>query len=603
MKKENVKLLIYSAAIALTVCALAFFGALRRVDKWAADSLFERPGATSGDIVIIGVDEKALGEYGPYGDWSRSGIAKALEVLASDPEHLPAVVAIDTLYSGESDDPEADARLAAAAEKLGCVVTAAAAEFGNQIYIDGNTASVDKYAVLGYEGPYDALGAVTTTGHINAMYDRDGVMRHAILYIEPEEGVRVYSMAFEAARTYLASKGEEAKEPNVNDLGQFYLPFTSEPGGFSDGVSVADLINGEVSPSYYAGKIVLIGPWATGLQDAYYTPVSRASQMYGVEFQANVIESVLDGNFKTEVADLPQLCVLFVLTFAAAFFFRKFKLAVSGAVCAALVVLGVLVPYLLYGAGYVTHPVWIPVAALLAFVVAVAFHYISAAIERQKITKTFERYVAPEIVGEILKEGTDNLSLGGKLCDIAVLFVDLRGFTSMSEKMEPEKVVHILNKYLAMTSECIGRNHGTLDKFIGDCTMAFWGAPVPQEDPVGLAAKTALEIANGAAEVSKQLEEEIGVSIRAGVGVHYGPAVVGNMGSEKRMDYTAIGDTVNTASRLESNAPGGTVYVSRVVADILGDRAKCTSLGNTIKLKGKDEGFEVLVLESLDGEN
>ena len=131
--------------------------------------------------------------------------------------------------------------------------------------------------------------------------------------------------------------------------------------------------------------------------------------------------------------------------------------------------------------------------------------------------------------------------------------------------------------------------------------MAFWGAPLEQEDPVYYAAKAALEIVEGAARVSDELKNEIGEELRVGVGVHFGPAVVGNMGSEKHMDYTAIGDTVNTSARLEANAPGGTVYISRVVAEKLGDRATFTSLGDSIKLKGKAEGFEVLKLESLSG--
>ena len=590
MKKKTFKIAAFSLIAALAICALVFAGALRRLDKWVSDSLFERPGASSDRIVIFGIDEKAFGQFGPYGDWDRSVMARALEALATDPGRTPAAVAVDTLYAGESASPEADARLAAAAEKLGCVVTASAAELGERIDWEGGKAYVDKYAVLGYEEPYAALKEVATVGHINAIYDLDGVMRHAILYLEPEGGERVYSMAYEAVKKYAETHGATVGEPPVNALGQFYVPFTTAPGGFYDGYSIADLINGDVPADYFEGKIVFIGPWATALQDAYYTPTDRAAQMYGVEFQANVAQSLLEENFKTEVGDAPQLAVLFVLSFASAFLFRKNKLAVSGMACAALCAFGVAVPLILYRFGYVTHPTWVPAAEILLFVAAVVFHYVNAAMERQKVTRTFERYVAPEIVGEILKEGTDSLSLGGKLCDIAVLFVDLRGFTSMSEKMDPEKVVFILNKYLAMTSECIERNHGTLDKFIGDATMAFWGAPLPQDDPVGLAAKTALEIARGAAKVSDELYEQIGVTVSAGVGVHYGPAVVGNMGSERRMDYTAIGDTVNTASRLESNAPGGTVYISR------------TSLGNTVKLKGKDENFEVLVLEELDGE-
>ena len=159
--------------------------------------------------------------------------------------------------------------------------------------------------------------------------------------------------------------------------------------------------------------------------------------------------------------------------------------------------------------------------------------------------------------------------------------------------------MNILNQYLTMTSSCVEKNNGTLDKFVGDCTMAFWGAPFTIDDPVYHACKTAMDIIHGAEELSAKLEAETGETLRCGVGVNYGPAVVGNIGSEKHMDYTAIGDTVNTAARLEANAPGGMVYISRVVADMLGDRAKTTSLGGSIKLKGKKEGFEVLSLEEL----
>ena len=167
----------------------------------------------------------------------------------------------------------------------------------------------------------------------------------------------------------------------------------------------------------------------------------------------------------------------------------------------------------------------------------------------------------------------------------------------MSERMAPEKVVLILNRYLAMTSEAVEKNGGTLDKFVGDAAMAFWGAPLPQEDPVFKAVQTAVDIIKGAGELSRKLKEEIDEELNVGVGVHFGPAVVGNMGSERHMDYTAIGDTVNTAARLESNAPAGNIYVSRAVADELKGRMEFVSLHDSVRLKGKAEGFEVLKLK------
>ena len=228
-----------------------------------------------------------------------------------------------------------------------------------------------------------------------------------------------------------------------------------------------------------------------------------------------------------------------------------------------------------------------------------ASNYVRTAVEKRRVTATFQRYVAPEIVSELLKEGSGAEELGGKLCKIAVLFVDIRGFTAMSEALTPEEVVRILNRYLSLTTSCIFENGGTLDKFVGDCTMAFWGAPLPQEDSIYKAVKTAFDMMEKSRELQTVLQEKFGRTVSFGIGIHYGEAVVGNIGAKNRMDYTAIGDTVNTAARLESNAPGGCIYVSREVADALKDRVRFTSLGDSVRLKGKAAGFEVLRAEEL----
>jgi len=183
--------------------------------------------------------------------------------------------------------------------------------------------------------------------------------------------------------------------------------------------------------------------------------------------------------------------------------------------------------------------------------------------------------------------------------NIAVLFVDVRGFTPMSELLKPGQVVEILNRYLSLISDCILGNHGTLDKFVGDAAMAFWGAPLPQEDYVMLAARAAMDMVEGSQALSEELMAKYGRTVSFGVGIHVGEAVVGNIGSLRRMDYTAIGDTVNTAARLEANAPGSTIYISRAVADALAGRIETTSLGSSVKLKGKKDGFEVLTLDKI----
>ncbi|MBQ7564721.1 MAG: adenylate/guanylate cyclase domain-containing protein [Lachnospiraceae bacterium] len=599
----SAKNLIRNLSIALLgavlVILLAGMGALKRLDRWVQDKLFQRPSLVSEDIVVIGIDEEALTRLGGYGTWDRNIMAQALEALAADPERLPAVVAIDTLYAGETD-PEADAHLVEAAKGLPAVVTAASAAFGEEVRVDeGGSLSLDNYVIVQYEEAFDALREATTEGHINAMLDMDGIMRHGLLYVDPQSDRRVYSLSYEAARLYLEQQGEQIRFPVTDARGDFYIPFSARPGTYYDGVSVAALIAGEVPADYYAGKIVLIGPYAAGLQDAYFTPIDRAEQMYGVELQANVIQMFIDNNFKREASGGLQLLLLFFLCFLLFFLFQSLSIVPSSILCVVAAAGSIVLPMLMYQNGLITHPLWYLFGAVILYIASIAIRYVGAALEKQQVTRTFERYVAPQIVKEILKEGTESLSLGGRLCEIAVLFVDVRGFTTMSERMSPEEVVYILNKYLTMTSSCIEKNRGTLDKFVGDATMAFWGAPLAEPDSVYLAVKTAQDIVEGAERLSEDLKEEIGEELRVGVGVHFGPAVVGNMGSERRMDFTAIGDTVNTAARLEANAPGGKVYISRAVADALSGRIRTVSLGDTVKLKGKKEGFEVLELKEI----
>ena len=579
---EKTKNIIIAFAWAISITALCALGVFRRPELWIEDEIFQNPVAVPGDIVIIGIDENDIKEFGPYSSWDRSIMASALEMLASDPDQRPAVVAIDTMYSGNINE-ESDERLANAAAELGNVITASQATFGTRTTFGSATVIIDDFAVLNYEEPYDALKEVSTQGHINAMYDEDGIVRHALLYVEPE-GKRVYSMQFEAAREYALQKGYDIQIPPTNSRGQYFISFSAKPGDFYDGVNLSMLIHGEVDPSYYAGKLVLIGPYTTGLQDSYNTPIDKGQMMYGVEYQANVIQCILDANYKEEAPDYFQIGALFIVCFAFYVFCnnRKLRFTIPALIVGEFLAIGS--SMWLYSVGYITHALWIPLGLMVLFVASVAINYIRAAIERQNVTRTFERYVAPNIVNEILKEGTDSLKLGGKLCDIAVLFVDIRGFTTMSERLSPEEVVYILNQYLSMTSACVERHQGTLDK------------PIADDEAIYHAALTAIDIIKGADELSAKLKAEVNEEIHVGVGVNFGPAVVGNMGSERRMDYTAIGDTVNTSARLEANAPGGTIYVSRAVADALKGRMKCVPLEKPIKLKGKADGFEILSL-------
>lgn len=586
------------AASAMTL--LAALGPLQRLDLIASDALYQQRSSFDGDIVLVGIDQRAIEEIGPYNQWGRDVISMALEALNADQDCHPAVIAIDVLYAGETV-PELDQWLADAAGQYGNVVTAAAAQFGSDLAeaSDGQL-YLDDFSILAFEEAFPALKAVTTQGHINAMLDPDGVLRHHLLQITLPDGKIVPSMALAAAQKFREYMGQPLVElPPTDSRGFWYVPFTGLPGDLDESISVADLLSGDVPPDYFADKIVFIGPYTIGLQDSYLTAVDHALPMYGVEYQCNAVQALLWGDYKKELGDVGQLAALFLLLLAAFAGFWRRRMRSATALWLLLAVGWIVLCRAAYDQGMILHPLWVPLGVTVLYVGCIAANYIRAALEKRQLTGTFKRYVAPEIVNELLREGSDALELGGKQVRIAVLFVDVRGFTPMSERLAPTQVVAVLNEYLTLISQCILKNGGTLDKFIGDAAMAFWGAPLPQEDFVMKAVRAAWDMAEGSKALSQRLEEQYGCAVSFGVGVHVGEAVVGNIGSPQRMDYTAIGDTVNTSARLEANAPAGTIYISRAVADALEGRVRVTSLGDSIKLKGKKEGFEVLTLDEI----
>ena len=402
------KQLLYPLIASAVVIAMIGAGFLRREDRWAQDWLFQKQGVTSPEILIIGIDEEALAELGPYQTWDRNVMASALEALASDPAKKPAVTAIDVLYAGHTSE-EADLRLAAAARELGNVITASMAEFGKQVtWVNGHASLIDSSAVVNYLQPYEELRAATTQGHINAVSDADGVMRHGLLYVEPgefaeAEDSRVYSMSYRAAQMYLQQQGQaaggsaEAAEGTAPDRGAaaggslFYIPYTGRPGDYYDGVSIARVIRGEVPADYWAGRIVLIGPYAAALQDAYFTPIDKGEQMYGVEIQANTIQSFLENTVKKEVPDAPQIAVIYILCAAAMLLFlyqRVLPASLSAGFAAALCLV---FSINLYKAGFVTHPLWGSAAVAAAYVLAMAAHYAGTVRERQALALEKER--------------------------------------------------------------------------------------------------------------------------------------------------------------------------------------------------------------------
>ena len=222
-------------------------------------------------------------------------------------------------------------------------------------------------------------------------------------------------------------------------------------------------------------------------------------------------------------------------------------------------------------------------------------------LEKSRLRSTFKKYVDPELVDALVESGEADLDAVGNKKHIGVMFVDVRGFTPMTERLRdtPETIVETLNKYLELTSNSIFDNGGSVDKFIGDATMALFNGFVPLEDYIYKSVKAAWDMVQGATEFNESIKAQYDIDIGFGVGVHCGEAIVGNLGPSFRKDYTAIGDTVNTAARLESKAERSQVLLSRDVVDALGDRIEVVSIGE-VPLKGKSIPLELFELTGVN---
>jgi adenylate cyclase len=409
----------------------------------------------------------------------------------------------------------------------------------------------------------------------------------------------ITSFSAQLAKLYGSKNGQviEVSEEALNAHQQFHIEYAGKPGDFEI-LSYADVVNGTIPPAYFENRIVLIGPYTVGIKDDFLTPMDAKQSMYGVEIHANIIQNILEENYKNEIHWVMNLLIVVALAGTIYLAGRKLSPIVSFIVAIVFVILVFITSKLLYEAGWIISLIYPLLLIIAAYIATVAYNYLVELTERKRITSIFGKYVAPQVVSQILQDGEEGLKLGGSRKEVTVMFVDIRGFTPLSEGVEPEEIVGILNEYLELTSSCIFNHNGTLDKFIGDATMAMFNAPLPLENHELQAAKTALAMKEGSVELEKMLQERFGKSVKFGIGIHTGQAVVGNIGAKSRMDYTVIGDTVNTAARLESNAKPGQILLSEQVYEKIKDAIVANPLGE-IMVKGKAHPIKIYELEGI----
>ncbi len=599
-KREFIKTTIISIIFAAAAFAAVWSGLISEADKAAEDILYHHPDGTSAKIKIIKIDEQAMSELGDYENWDRGIYADLMEKLCVSDDVKPAVIGFDMLFGNDSGSNE-DKRFAEACKKHGNVVCAFSYVFERELVSDddGNV-KVDSLSAVDTVKPYPALFDVTSHGFANALMDNDdGFIRSSFLYFPPEPSDNdtiEFSFNTEIYKEYAGINDFVPTFPYNMGKATYAFRYSGKSGDYEN-ISISDVINGRVPAEAFDDCIVLVGAYAAGMMDAYYVPVDRSQQMYGVEIHANAVQALLEGKYIYSVPTWLSAAVAAIIVFALSFCCYNISVGKVVAICLSTAAVKTIAGYFIFsgiftGIGYSGNVLITPIFSVIVMIYYTAVHYYRASSAKRKIERAFMKYVAPQVVKEIAGKGTYELYLGGEARDIAVLFVDIRGFTSLSENLEPKQIVEVLNSYFKLVTGCVFKYGGTLDKFIGDAAMAFFNAPFDSEDYIYKAVCTAMDIVKGGETLEKELQERFGKSIGFGVGVTCGSAVVGNIGCDFRMDYTAIGDTVNTAERLEANAPKGTVYISNDVYRHLKERITVDEVGE-IPLKGKSKSVFV----------
>jgi adenylate cyclase len=436
------------------------------------------------------------------------------------------------------------------------------------------------YSFHGYGSNIPQLAqAAPVAGYFNSITDRDGVVRSIPLVAE-HAGAYYESLALAMFRLLAGHPAVEPGFPREHLVGRSYpglesillklgprqlaipvddkvavlVPFRGlggAAGGSFQYVSASDLIAKRLPAGALKDKIVLVGTTAPGLLDLRVTPVGATYP--GVEVHANVLSGLLEGRWlvKPDYAMGYEVVVLLVSGLALAFLLPTLSATVAVLVSAAVLAALLALNYFLF----TTYGLVLPLASGLlmagtAFALNMSYGYFVESRSKRELANLFGTYVPPELVDEMLKD-PDSYSMKASNKELTVMFCDMRGFTGMSERMEPTQVQELLNAVFSRLTEIIRANRGTIDKYMGDCVMAFWGAPVETPRHAELAVTTARQIAQAVQAINEEHRARGIPEIGLGIGLNTGTMCVGDMGSDVRRSYTVIGDAVNLGSRLE----------------------------------------------------
>ncbi|MBS0335259.1 MAG: adenylate/guanylate cyclase domain-containing protein [Proteobacteria bacterium] len=665
MKQNIVRIALGLAIVLVFIGHAAKFyqvGIVTQLDHIIYDTRLKvsMPGGIDDRIVILDIDEKSLQEVARW-PWPRDLMARLVTRLFD--EYQVAIIAFDVVFA-ESDYSSGIKRLDELAAGEFRQVPGFAEAYGSlrpKLDNDGLFAQAIKGrpVVLGYyfnsdkgarkiavipdpvlpKGTFTGRNIAFTTwagfggniaqiqhsaasaGHINSLPDFDGVVRRVPMLAE-HEGAYYEAFSLAIVRTLLgfpkvelgygdegsAQKGYAGLEwlkvgpltIPVDETASALVPYRGEKSSFRY-VSLADVLSGRIPPGSLKGRIALVGTTAPGLLDLRATPVD--SVYPGVEVHANLIGGMLDRAIKQKPPYVLGAEVVLLLIGGVVLAFVLPMLSPLFATLASLAAMGLIIVfnYLVWTEGGLVLPLASSLLMTVGmFTTNMAYGYFVESRSKRQFTELFGQYVPPELVDKMAQD-PEKYSMEGRSEQLTVLFSDIVGFTSISEALSPKDLSAFINEYLTSMSLVIREHRGTLDKYIGDAIMAFWGAPVEDPEHARQGVLSALAMQARLLEINELIRARGWPPIRIGIGVNSGTMSVGDMGSKVRRAYTVMGDAVNLGSRLEAltRVYGVGIIVGQATRDLVKDGVFREL--DKVKVKGKDEPVAIFEAVGMEG--
>lgn len=520
-KKIGIALAI-GALAALTATALSIVNPLNNWHLKIADSLYTNQNP-SDEIVIIAIDEKSISstELGRFYDWPRTNHATVIENLE---EAEAKAIGIDLFFTEESETITRNELLKtydlekfdpflshpndlALADALNDKVTIA------RIPQDQNLKIFEEKAKIGL---------------VNVEADADGVVRRL--------------QTKDSFSSVISGVTPQQEEMLINYFGDPYS---------YNRISYSDVFNDNFDHELVKDKIALIGITTPKVaQDHKPTPKNTAQPMPGIEIHANAIQTMIDDAYLENQSQTSQIITIVAISLILALLLSFLNIWIGIGVTIAIGSLYYGSAHLTYKNGLILNLIYPFIAIALTYFGVILYRYFAELREKKYVKGAFGRYLSPTVMSSVLSN-PDQLHLGGTKREVTVFFSDIKGFTTISEQFEPEILIGIVNEYLTAMTDIVMANQGTLDKYVGDAIVAYFGAPIDQPDHARRACETALQMRERLVELNAKWLAEGKPELDFRIGINTGQVIIGNIGSEKRFDYTMIGDEVNLGSRLE----------------------------------------------------